>query len=166
MEFLEYSRIARLDEVAVAATFAISAAPPKIHIRRYIASQDIVYPKAHSVMFYKLFLDGDVTRFFEGYAALAVLEWDIVVAHPTSFERLYEAAFVASEIFWVKGSTLTETEFHEAAGVSATWHVPGHLNGNAICESSWPCFVPPVHALCRLMIRRRGGPLRNRDNMS
>lgn len=86
-------------------------------------------------MFYKIFLDPAIARSFGGYDALAILEWDVVVAHPTSFERLYKAAFFSAEDFWVKGSTLTGAEFHETAVVSEMWHILGHLNGNAICES-------------------------------
>ena len=98
------------------------------------AAQDNFYPKGPSVMFYKMFLDDDVARSFAGYAALAILEWDVVVAHSTSFERLYKAAFMASEEFWVKGSTLTGAEFHGTSVVSEMWHILGHLNGNAICK--------------------------------
>lgn len=86
-------------------------------------------------MFYKMFLDRDVTQYFEVYDALAVVEWDVIVAHPTSFERLYAAAFDSTEPFWMKGSTLTGVEFHETACVSEMRHILGHLNGNAICES-------------------------------
>lgn len=84
-------------------------------------------------MFYKLFLDEDVAGSLEEYDALAVIEWDVLVAHSTSFSRLYEAAF-SSEPFWVKGSTLVGTEFHQTAKLRDMWHVLGHLNGNAICE--------------------------------
>lgn len=89
-------------------------------------------------MFYNMFLDRGVARALEGYDALAVLEWDILVAHSESFDRLYKAAFFSTEEFWMKGSTLAGREFHATAGVSEMWHVLGHLNGNAICES-WCC---------------------------
>ncbi|CAB1105681.1 unnamed protein product [Ectocarpus sp. CCAP 1310/34] len=69
-------------------------------------------------MFYKLFLDDDVVRHLEEYDALAILEWDVVVAHSSSFTRLYNAAFSSAERFWVKGSTLTGTEFHETAALT------------------------------------------------
>lgn len=69
-------------------------------------------------MFYKLFLDDDVVRHLEEYDALAILEWDVVVAHSSSFTRLYKAAFMSSERFWVKGSTLTGIEFHETAALT------------------------------------------------
>lgn len=88
------------------------------------------------MQFYKLFLDEDVSSRIAEYDVLAVLEWDVVVAHADSFERLYISAFLATEPFWVKGSTLTGTEFHGTASVSSMWHVLGHLNGNAICEAS------------------------------
>eukprot|EP00903_Cladosiphon_okamuranus_P021318 g19589.t1 len=94
--------------------------------------EDNVYPKGPSIMFYKIFLDRGIARHFGGYDALAILEWDVVVAHPTSFDRLYKAAFFSAEPFWVKGSTLTGAEFHETAAVSEMWHILGHLNGNAI----------------------------------
>ena len=86
-------------------------------------------------MFYNMFLDRAVARALQGYDALAIVEWDVVVAHPTSFDRLYKAAFFSSEEFWVKGSTLAGKEFHETAGLSEMRHILGHLNGNAICES-------------------------------
>lgn len=89
-------------------------------------------------MFYNMFLDRDVAHALEGYDALAVLEWDIVVAHAESFDRLYKAAFFSTEEFWMKGSTLAGREFHDTAVVSDMWHILGHLNGNAICES-WRC---------------------------
>lgn len=101
-------------------------------------SQDNAYPIGPSLMFYKIFLDRDVARHFEGYDAFAIVEWDVVVAHLSSFQRLYQAAFHGSEEFWMKGSTLTGAEFHGTAGISDMWHVLGHLNGNAICES-WHC---------------------------
>eukprot|EP00903_Cladosiphon_okamuranus_P017929 g16497.t1 len=105
-----------------------------------LAEKDDYYPKGPSVMFYKMYLDDDVIRSFEDYAALAILEWDVVVAHPTSFERLYKAAFFTSEHFWVKGSTLKGAEFHDTAGVSQMWHILGHLNGNAIYNNADPAF--------------------------
>lgn len=86
-------------------------------------------------MFYSLFLDDDISFTLEGYDAIAVLEWDVVVAHSTSFERLYQSTFASTDEFWVKGSTLAGPEFHDIAGVSGMWHILGHLNGNAICES-------------------------------
>lgn len=96
--------------------------------------QENVYPIGPSVQFYKLFLSKEVSEKFVQYDAIACLEWDVIVAHERSFGRLYHAAFSATEPFWMKGSTLAGTEFHETATVSRMWFVLGHLNGNAICE--------------------------------
>lgn len=93
-------------------------------------------------MFYKMFLDDDVVRSLEEYDAIAVLEWDIIVAHSSSFTRLYDATFFSPDWFWVKGSTLTGTEFHETAALTDMWYVLGHLNGNAICEL---LSAPPIY---------------------
>lgn len=98
--------------------------------------QENVYPIGPSLQFYKLFLSKEVSGEFAQYDAIASLEWDVVVAHDKSFERLYHAAFTTAEPFWVKGSTLAGTEFHETATVPHMWFILGHLNGNAICESS------------------------------
>lgn len=49
-----------------------------------------------------------------------------------------QAAFTTVEPFWMKGSTLVGAEFHETAKVRSMWHVVGHINGNAICESTCP----------------------------
>lgn len=68
--------------------------------------QENVYPIGPSVQFYRMFLDPVVREDLEDYDALAIIEWDVVVAHPSSFHRLHEAAFTNSEPFWVKGSTL------------------------------------------------------------
>lgn len=42
----------------------------------------------------------------------------------------------------MKGSTLDGAEFHETAMVQEMWHIIGHLNGNAICESF--CLIKPL----------------------
>lgn len=63
-----------------------------------------------------------------------MLEWSIVVVQSTSFEKLYHATFGNSEPFWVKGSTLLGTEFHETATLPDMQFILGHLNGNAICK--------------------------------
>ncbi|CAN0285107.1 unnamed protein product [Ectocarpus sp. 6 AP-2014] len=109
-----------------------------------IIPEDNVYPKGASLMFYKLFLDEDVAGSLEEYDALAVIEWDVLVAHSTSFSRLYEAAF-SSEPFWVKGSTLVGTEFHQTAKLRDMWHILGHLNGNAIYNNTDPAFTQFVN---------------------
>eukprot|EP00903_Cladosiphon_okamuranus_P008190 g7887.t1 len=99
-----------------------------------------VYPKGPSVMFYKMFLDDKVIRALKGYDVFSIVEWDVVVAHPTSFEMLYKAACFSPEEFWMKGSTLAGSEFHDTAGVSEMWHILGHLNGNAIYNNMDPGF--------------------------
>ncbi|CAM9281756.1 unnamed protein product [Ectocarpus fasciculatus] len=106
--------------------------------------EENVYPMGASVMFYKMFLDPDVARALDEYDALTILEWDVLVAHHTSFSRLYETAF-RSEPFWVKGSTLAGTEFHQTATVRDMWHVLGHLNGNAIYNNTDPAFTQFVN---------------------
>ncbi|CAN0179751.1 unnamed protein product, partial [Ectocarpus fasciculatus] len=106
--------------------------------------EEDVYPNGASMMFYKLFLDTEVAGSLEEYDALAVLEWDVLVAHSTSFSRLYDAAF-SSEPFWVKGSTLVGTEFHQTAKLRDMWHVLGHLNGNALYNNTDPAFTQYVN---------------------
>lgn len=103
--------------------------------------QENVYPKGPSVQFYKLFLDEDVRVHFEPYEAVAIIEWDVLVAHEQSFEQLYHATFGGVESFWVKGSTLAGTNFHGTAAMTDMWHVLGHINGNAIYNNSDPAFV-------------------------
>lgn len=58
----------------------------------------------------------------------------MIVVHDSSFEKLYKAAFITSEPFWTKGSTLSGNEFHDTASLAKEWHILDHLNGNAICE--------------------------------
>ncbi|CAM9352251.1 unnamed protein product, partial [Ectocarpus sp. 13 AM-2016] len=113
-------------------------------IRANLTQEDNVYPKGASVMFYNMFLDAGVAHSLEEYGALAVVEWDVFVAHSTSFSRLYEAAFY-SEPFWVKGSTLGGTEFHQTAHLRDMWHILGHLNGNAIYNNTDPAFTQFVN---------------------
>lgn len=102
--------------------------------RRNTAPQENVYPKGASAQFYKLFLDPYVVEQLKEYDAIASIEWDVHVAHASSFSRLYEAAVGSSEPFWVKGSTVNGNEFHETASVTELRLILGHLNGNAICE--------------------------------
>ncbi|CAN0034630.1 unnamed protein product, partial [Scytosiphon promiscuus] len=118
-------------------------------IQGNLLPEENVYPKGASVQFYKLFLDDDVAGSVAEYDALAIIEWDVVVAHPESFVRLYDAAFSSMEPFWVKGSTLAGTEFHGTANVPNMWHVLGHLNGNAIYNNSDPAFVEFVNYTLR-----------------
>lgn len=108
------------------------------------AVQDDVYPKAPSIMFYKMFLDEDVRSNLSEYDALAIIEWDVLVATDRSFEEIYYAAFRVNEEFWVKGSNLAGTSFHASAEVTGMWHVLGHINGNAIYNNNDPAFVEYV----------------------
>lgn len=64
--------------------------PPGLpHCQRFLRGlsrlepQENVYPMGASVQFYKMFLDADVRRHFSEYHALALIEWDVVVAHET-----------------------------------------------------------------------------------
>lgn len=42
-----------------------------------------MYPKGPSVQFYKLYLDSNVRRQLIEYDALAIIEWDVIIAHDT-----------------------------------------------------------------------------------
>lgn len=105
------------------------------------AVQDNVYPKGPSVQFYKLFLDEKVSTHFSEYDALSIIEWDVLVAKDTSFEQLYHSTFDATEPFWVKGSILEGTNFHQTAGRAEMWHILGHINGNAIYNNNDPEWI-------------------------
>lgn len=100
-----------------------------------------MYPRGPSVQFYKLFLDEGVRQNFVEYDALAIIEWDVMVAHDSSFEELYHATFGGNDQFWVKGSVLEGTNFHETAQITDMWHILGHINGNAIYNNTDPDFV-------------------------
>lgn len=104
-----------------------------------------MYPKGPSVQFYKLFLDSKVRDQIKQYDALALIEWDVIVAHERSFEMLYRAAFGGVEPFWMKGSTLEGTNFHDTVISSEQRHILGHINGNAIYNNTDPAFVDFVN---------------------
>ena len=87
-----------------------------------------------------MFLDDGVKVSFAAYDALAIVEWDVLVASDRSFAELYRAAFDNAEDFWVKGSNLEGTNFHAVAESSEMWHVMGHINGNAIYNNTDPAF--------------------------
>eukprot|EP00752_Nemacystus_decipiens_P004759 g4334.t1 len=110
-----------------------------------LSDEENVYPKGASVQFYKLFLDPNVRRHVTEYDALAIIEWDVLVAHNTSFERLYGTSFGGVEPFWVKGSTLEGVNFHETVVLPDHRHVLGHINGNAIYNNTDPAFVDFVN---------------------
>ena len=95
-------------------------------------------------MFYKMFLDEGVRANLSEYDALAIIEWDVLVATDKSFEELYHAAFRVNEDFWVKGSNLEGTNFHSTSTYNDMWHVMGHINGNAIYNNNDPMFVEYV----------------------
>ncbi len=86
-------------------------------------TQENVYPKGPSVQFYKLFLEKAIRDQVKSYEAIAIIEWDVLVAHDQSFEKLHHAAFNAVEPFWVKGSTLAGTNFHGTAAITDHWKV-------------------------------------------
>ena len=91
-----------------------------------------------------MFLDEDVRSHLAEYDALAIVEWDMLVAADRSFEELYKAAFASGSDFWVKGSNVGGTTFHATAEVQEMWHVLGHINGNAIYNNNDPAFVDYV----------------------
>lgn len=66
-----------------ALTHAIIPLPPLCAAPRRAVPQENVYPKGPSVQFYKLFLDEEIRKQFAEYDALAVIEWDVIVAHDT-----------------------------------------------------------------------------------
>lgn len=106
--------------------------------------QEDVYPKGPSVQFYKMYLDEGVKAQLKEYDAFAIIEWDVLVASDRSFAQLYDAAFNNSEDFWVKGSNIEGTNFHNVAESSEMWHVMGHINGNAIYNNNDPMFAEYV----------------------
>lgn len=126
----------------VTTCFAHTTAPPAAAAPRPTPTQpqDNIYPKGPSVQFYKMFLDETVRPHFSEYAALSIIEWDVMVAHDSSFEQLYHAAFPGAEPFWVKGSVLAGNNFHQTAEMSDMWHVLGHINGNAIYNNDDPAW--------------------------
>ncbi|CBN75425.1 expressed unknown protein [Ectocarpus siliculosus] len=127
--------------LALTSSSAVFESAPLARGRR----QENVYPKGPSVQFYKLYLDSNVRRQLIEYDALAIIEWDVIVAHDTSFEKLYAAAFGGVEPFWIKGSTLEGVNFHETVVLAESRHVLGHINGNAIYNNTDPAFVEFVN---------------------
>lgn len=97
------------------------------------------------MQFYKLFLDVEVRRQVAAYDALALIEWDVIVGHNRSFGMLYRAAFSGIEPFWVKGSILEGTNFHETVMSHEQRYMLGHINGNAIYNNTDPSFVEFVN---------------------
>ena len=83
-----------------------------------------------NAQFYKLFVSPEVRASFVDYDAIAMLEWDIIVAQGRSFEGLYLGAFTGSEPFWVKGSRLAGVNFDENAASPDVRYLLDHLDGN------------------------------------
>ncbi|CAN0456913.1 unnamed protein product [Ascophyllum nodosum] len=110
----------------------------------YLDDEEDFYPKGPSVQFYKMFLDEGVSFQLEQYDALAIIEWDVLVADDRSFEELYKAAFSGTGDVWVKGSNVGGTSFHPTSEVQEMWHILGHINGNAIYNNNDPAFVEYV----------------------
>ncbi|CAM9858332.1 unnamed protein product, partial [Choristocarpus tenellus] len=103
--------------------------------------KEMTYPIGPTVQFYKLFLDDEIKKQVSSYDMLAWIEWDVVVTHETSFDRLYSSAFGSDEAFWVKGSALVGDNFHTTVTMTESWHVLGHLNGNAIYNNTDKAFT-------------------------
>ena len=93
--------------------------------------QETSSPNTKNELFYKLFVEPDIRGHFAGYDALAIVDWDTIIAHETSFERLYRTAFTAGEPFWVKGSRVGGT-YSDIGTSPGTWQTLEHLDGNAI----------------------------------
>lgn len=105
-------------------------------------SQEVHLEEISSVLFYKMFLDQDVSAELAEYGALAIVEWDTVVAADDSFEELYKAAFTSEEDVWVKGSNnMEDIPFHPTVKEKDVMRLPGYINGNAIYNNNDPEFV-------------------------
>lgn len=104
-------------------------------------SQENSVQSVRNALFYKLFLATDVRAHFIEYDALAILDWDTIIAQETSFERLYSMAFTVSEPFWVKGSPLEATHFDDDVRSPGMWAPIDHLDGNAIYNNTDHDFI-------------------------
>ena len=108
--------------------------------------QDIPIQEMRSAQFYKLFLAPTVRASFVDYDALAILDWDIIIAQDMSFKMLYSAAFTADQSYWVKGSRLAEMSSEEKfASPELLGQLPAYLDGNAIYNNTDREFVDFVH---------------------
>ena len=105
--------------------------------------QDNPDQDVRSAQFYKLFLAPDVRAHFVEYDALAILEWDLIIAHEESFERLYSTAFTSKEPFWIKGSHRAGAS--DEGVVMKIWDFQNHLDGNAIYNNSDIEFINYVN---------------------
>lgn len=106
--------------------------------------QDNPDQDVRSEQFYKLFLSPDIRAHFVEYDALAILDWDIIIVHEESFERLYSTAFTANEPFWVKGSRHAGTSSSDRAALDIRYTL-NHLDGNAIYNNSDTDFIDFVN---------------------
>ncbi|CAM9930909.1 unnamed protein product [Ectocarpus sp. 6 AP-2014] len=111
----------------------------------HASDKDNERPEIASIQFYKLYLDSTIRRQFADYDALAVMEWNVIVAHDRSFEELYTAAFGGVEPFWVKGSALVSGSSHETVVRPENRTTVGHINGNAIYNNTDQTFVDYVN---------------------
>ncbi|CAM9790044.1 unnamed protein product [Ectocarpus fasciculatus] len=102
-------------------------------------------PEIDSIQFYKLYLDSTIRRQLADYDALAIMGWNVIVAHDRSFEELYTAAFGGVEPFWVKGSALVSGNSHETLVRPENRNTLGHINGNAIYNNTDQTFVEYVN---------------------
>lgn len=54
---------------------------PRVCSPNRTCAQENVYPTGASVQFYKMYLDNEVSQQLAMYDALALIEWDVIVAH-------------------------------------------------------------------------------------
>ena len=108
----------------------------------WLFCQETSAQNVRSAQFYNLFLVPDVRAYFVDYDAIAILDWDTIIAQETSFERLYRTAFEGSEPFWVKGSRLGETFLNDGELLDTNmWQPLDHLDGNAIYNNTDQDFL-------------------------
>lgn len=74
-----------------------------------------MYPRGPSSQFYKLFLDPEVSKEFELYDALAIIESDVAVAHEKSFERLYKVGLIVRTYSCLNCKTFDRASSRERA---------------------------------------------------
>lgn len=111
--------------------------PPAWLFRQEKSTQDV-----RSAQFYNLFLVPDVRAYFVVYDAIAIMDWDTIIAQETTFERLYRTTFEGSEPFWVKGSRLGGTFPNNGESLDTNkWQPLDHLDGNAIYNNTDQDFL-------------------------
>jgi len=97
-----------------------------------LTEEENVYPVAPSIMFYKLFLNKNLKTSLEHYTHLFLIELDIKVVKPNSFELLFELLQTSSRDFWIMGSSLLGNNFHKTSHNIKNWKMLNHINGNAV----------------------------------